>query len=75
MLSKKSLDLDKFKSIKFSREIDGLKIYKMKCSNNYESVIELLDLIVEGVSIDSEIVDRVMKIVKENMKSGNKFLL
>lgn len=75
IVSKDSIDLEKYPNIKFSREFEGLKIYKLKCRNEYSVILDIFDLILSGVSIDTEVREKVIDIVKNNLKAGDKYLL
>ena len=49
--------------------------YILEDDNSYDLIIQLLDLIVSGVSVNESIREIVMSIVIENMKTGKKVLL
>lgn len=72
---KKGTDVSAYKNLRYSRELGDYDMYILEDKNSYDIIIQILDLILMGASIDPIIVKRVRDIVSANMSSGHKTLL
>ena len=64
-----------YSNMKKTLELTDYDVYILEDDNSYDLIIQLLDLIVSGVSVNESIREIVMSIVIENMKTGKKVLL
>ena len=71
---KKGMSVE-YSNMKKTLELTDYDIYILEDDNSYDLIIQLLDLIVSGVSVNESIREIVMSIVIENMKTGKKVLL
>lgn len=71
---KKGISIE-YSNMKKTLELPDYDIYILEDDNSYDLIIQLLDLIVSGVSVSESVRDTVMSIVMENMKTGKKVLL
>lgn len=74
-VTNKEINISNWNNIRLSRIFNGIYIYKIEGKNNYDLIPEVLELITLGASFDKKISDRVLEIVKNSLKSGDKYIL